>query len=76
MSLTTQDFQAYCHYIWGFCNAPPAVLIDESQWFSPKPADKMTAPEPSGSFFLFAAEAELNANQTSPRRDFWSNSFQ
>ena len=48
MSLGTQDVQAFCHYELSMCDVPPVIKIDESQWFSPKPADKLTAPQPSG----------------------------
>ena len=48
MSLATGDMQAFCHYNQKTCNAPPVIQINESQWFSPKPANKTTAPAPSG----------------------------
>lgn len=48
MSMATGDMQAFCHYQFAACDVPPIVQIDESQWFSPKPASKIKAPEPSG----------------------------
>lgn len=48
MSYATQDMQAWCFYQWNTCSAPPTIEIDESQYFSPKPANASQAPEPSG----------------------------
>jgi sphingomyelin phosphodiesterase len=39
--------QAWCYYTWYECNAPPVVQINESEWFSPKPAGE-ESPPPSG----------------------------
>lgn len=51
MSLSTGDMQAWCYYNWKSCDRPPVVQIDESKWFSPKPANAMVAPPPSGMFW-------------------------
>ncbi|EMC96490.1 hypothetical protein BAUCODRAFT_24254 [Baudoinia panamericana UAMH 10762] len=48
MSLATGDMQAFCYYEFSLCPAPPVVAINESEWFTPKPASKMVAPPPSG----------------------------
>lgn len=48
MSLATGDYHAFCHYTFSVCPEPPLVAISESDWFPPKPAGKMSAPEPSG----------------------------
>ena len=48
MNMETQDMQSFCAYYYDYCEAPPVISIDESKWFSPKPADKMMAPPPSG----------------------------
>ena len=48
MTLATGDMQAFCYYELGYCDVPPVIEIDESQWFSPKPANRTTAPAPSG----------------------------
>ena len=48
MSLETGDMQAFCHYEFQVCGAPPVARIDENDWFSPKPANKTSAPAPSG----------------------------
>ena len=48
MSLSTGDMQAWCFYQWDSCERPPVMPIDESKWFSPKPASAMVAPPPSG----------------------------
>ncbi len=48
MSLSTGDMQAWCFYNWNSCDRPPVIQIDESKWFSPKPASAMVAPPPSG----------------------------
>jgi len=47
MTQATGDMQAYCHYVWEYCDAPPVIHINESQWFSPKPTGGV-APPPSG----------------------------
>lgn len=47
MSLETGDIQAYCRYTWGYCDVPPAIDVNEDDWFSPKPANKETASAPS-----------------------------
>ena len=47
MSMGTGDMQAYCHYQFSTCDAPPVIQIDESKYFSPKPANR-SAPAPSG----------------------------
>ena len=44
----TGDMQALCSYNFGTCSAPPVILIDESQYFSPKPAHASEVPTPSG----------------------------
>lgn len=51
MSLATGDMQAFCSYNYDVCDPPPVIEIDESQYFSPKPASAMVAPEPSGKTF-------------------------
>lgn len=48
MMLRTGDMQAFCYYELEFCEPPPVIDIDESMWFTPKPANKTTAPPPSG----------------------------
>lgn len=48
MSIATGDMQALCHYQYGACDAPQTVLIDESEWFSPKPKQAEIAPQLSG----------------------------
>jgi hypothetical protein len=48
MTLETGDMQAFCHYTYEYCDAPPVIEIDESMWFSPKPASQKVAPTPSG----------------------------
>ena len=48
MSYATGDMQAWCFYQWDTCTQPPTVEIDESQYFSPKPAKANVAPTPSG----------------------------
>ena len=48
MSLATGDMQAFCYYEFKVCEAPPAIQINENDWFTPKPANKTTAPPPSG----------------------------
>lgn len=48
MSLETGDMQAFCYYEFALCTAPSVVQINENDWFSPKPANKTTAPAPSG----------------------------
>ncbi|KZF23874.1 Metallo-dependent phosphatase [Xylona heveae TC161] len=48
MSMSTGDMQAYCHYKWSVCDAPPTILIDESRYFKPKPANRTVSPQPSG----------------------------
>jgi sphingomyelin phosphodiesterase len=50
MSLATGDFQAFCFYNYKVCTRPPVIKINETQWFTPKPASKMSAPSPSGQF--------------------------
>jgi sphingomyelin phosphodiesterase len=47
MTSSTGDFAAWCHYSSSVCSQPPVIQINESQWFSPKPAN-LTAPPPSG----------------------------
>lgn len=49
MSLATGDMQAFCYYEFTVCDEPPIIEINESDWFPPKPANKTTAPPPSGS---------------------------
>ena len=44
MSQATGDMQAYCHYNWNVCDAPPVIEIDESEWFSPKPEGAVPPP--------------------------------
>ncbi len=51
MSLTTGDMQAFCFHEFSTCKAPPLVKINESDWFAPKPANRMSAPQPSGETF-------------------------
>ncbi|TVY40500.1 Sphingomyelin phosphodiesterase B [Lachnellula occidentalis] len=45
-SAATGDFAALCYYHYGFCEPPPLIEIDESYYFSPKPARAYIAPEP------------------------------
>jgi hypothetical protein len=47
MSQTTGDIQAWCHYNYEFCSAPPVIEINEKDWFSPKPSG-LNVPKPSG----------------------------
>ncbi|MCJ1389734.1 hypothetical protein MMC18_002591 [Xylographa bjoerkii] len=47
MSFATQDMQAWCWY-QGVCDIPAVVEIDESQYFTPKPASANVVPTPSG----------------------------
>jgi sphingomyelin phosphodiesterase len=51
MSLATGDMQAFCHYEFGVCDMPPLTVIDESDWFPPKPANRTAAPESCGETF-------------------------
>ena len=46
MSQATGDMQAWCFYHYEVCAAPPVILINETQWFTPKPV--AAAPTPSG----------------------------
>ncbi|KAJ9660700.1 hypothetical protein H2198_002443 [Neophaeococcomyces mojaviensis] len=48
MSISTGDFNTYCYNVWNVCPAPAVVGIDESLYFSPKPASANTVPVPSG----------------------------
>ena len=48
LSQATGDMQAWCHYHFDACDAPPITEIDESKYFSPKPAAANVAPTPSG----------------------------
>lgn len=50
MSMATGDMQGYCYYNWDTCSLPPAIPINETQYFKPKPANKTTAPTPSSKF--------------------------
>jgi sphingomyelin phosphodiesterase len=47
MTSSTGDFAAWCHFSFSVCNQPPVIQINESQWFTPKPAG-LVAPPPSG----------------------------
>jgi sphingomyelin phosphodiesterase len=47
MSQATGDMQAWCHFNFEVCSAPPVIEINETEWFSPKP-EGLVAPEPSG----------------------------
>jgi len=47
MSQATGDMQAFCYYNYKVCSQPPVIMINESQWFSPKPSGGV-APQPSG----------------------------
>ena len=47
MSLATGDMRAWCYYKADVCDAPPAIAINETQYFKPKPAEKTTAPTAS-----------------------------
>ena len=47
MTSSTGDFAAWCHFSSSVCKQPPVIQINESQWFSPKPAG-LVAPPPSG----------------------------
>ncbi|TKA35481.1 hypothetical protein B0A54_12141 [Friedmanniomyces endolithicus] len=51
MSLATGDMQAFCFYEFSTCKAPPLAKINERDWFPPKPANRMSAPQPSGETF-------------------------
>jgi sphingomyelin phosphodiesterase len=53
MTLETGDIQAFCHYTYSYCDAPPVIEIDESMWFNPKPESQKTAPAPSGIHSLY-----------------------
>jgi hypothetical protein len=48
MSIATGDMQGYCYFNWDVCSLPATIPIDETQYFKPKPANKTTAPTPSG----------------------------
>lgn len=48
MSLDTGDMQAFCYFEFSVCDFPPIIAIDESDWFTPKPANKTTVPTPCG----------------------------
>lgn len=53
MSFATGDFQAFCYFqgFLGFedvCTLPETILINESEFFSPKPASANVVPTPSG----------------------------
>jgi sphingomyelin phosphodiesterase len=48
MSAATGDFQALCYFYYETCEQPPTVEIDESLYFSEKPASASKVPEPSG----------------------------
>ena len=48
MSLATQDMQAWCYFQYACDELPPVITIDESQYFSPKPASAPKTPAPSG----------------------------
>jgi sphingomyelin phosphodiesterase len=43
--------QAFCHYEFSVCKVPPLISIDENDWFPPKPANKLEAPESCGKTF-------------------------
>jgi hypothetical protein len=47
MNAATQDMQAFC-WFYDACPLPPVNPIEESQYFSPKPANATVAPPPSG----------------------------
>src|SRR5690242_17301379 len=48
MSIATGDMTYYCYFNWGVCPQPPTIGIQESLYFSPKPANAIKAPAPSG----------------------------
>lgn len=48
MSQATGDMQAWCYYTFDTCDAPPIIEIDESKYFTPKPASANVVPVPSG----------------------------
>lgn len=48
MSASTGDYQAWCYYNYNTCEVPPTIEIDESLYFSPKPAQAELVPSPSG----------------------------
>ena len=48
MSASTGDYQAWCYYNYDTCEVPPTIEIDESLYFSPKPAEAEAIPKPSG----------------------------
>lgn len=50
MSIATGDMSSYCYNIWSTCD-DPAIGIDESQYFSPKPDSANTVPPASGQSF-------------------------
>jgi hypothetical protein len=47
MTSSTGDFAAWCAYEYSVCSQPKVIQINESQWFSPKPAG-LVPPPPSG----------------------------
>lgn len=47
MSVATGDMQAWCWFYYA-CDLPPAVDIEESLYFDPKPDSANTGPAPSG----------------------------
>lgn len=46
--MATGDFQALCYYNFDTCEEPAVIEINESQYFSEKPASAYIAPEPCG----------------------------
>jgi sphingomyelin phosphodiesterase len=46
MSQATGDMTAYCYYNFEVCTRPPVIMINESEWFTPKPQGQV-APAPS-----------------------------
>ncbi|OAP62323.1 sphingomyelin phosphodiesterase [Fonsecaea erecta] len=48
MSIATGDMTYYCYFNWNVCPEPPTIGIEESLYFSPKPANASTAPASSG----------------------------
>ncbi|KAK4557047.1 hypothetical protein LTR86_006028 [Recurvomyces mirabilis] len=39
--------QAFCHFNYAVCDIPPTIEINESEWFTPKPASANVVPMPS-----------------------------
>ena len=66
MSLATQDMQGFCFYQYAVCTRPATIVINETAYFSPKPANKTMAPKPSGMYTECWDELCTDVNQTKP----------